>query len=197
MKNTPYPLFKYSYHKGNKTRHNTVTILKLSPCHFHITVAHASESTDMVQITVYPEINGEGRKWISAASTGRPSPRSYTSLTAARATGGFEFRQLPLSDSRCWGRLCGEGEAVGRANITEHQRMTKLCHQISILNFLFLKRMCLLWTHSQMVTSGRTDVRDQSPGPKFPLLDKCQHVDSYMIHAFLAPSPSVCMVFTV
>lgn len=48
-----------------------------------------------------------------------------------------------------------------------------------------------------MVTSGRMDFRDQFPSLKFPLFDKCQNMDSYMIHAFLAPSPSVCTIFTV
>lgn len=106
------------------------------------------------------------------------------------------IQTAPIKWQQMMGRLWGHA-AVGLANITEHQRITKLCHQISILNFLFLKRMFLLWTNSQMVTSGRTDIRDQSPGPKFPLFDKCQNMESYMIHAFLAPSPSMCTVFTV
>lgn len=40
---------------------------------------------------------------------------------------------------RLWGHA-----AVGLANITEHQQITKFCHQIFIFNFLFLKQMCLL-----------------------------------------------------
>lgn len=107
--------------------------------------------------------------------------QSYTNLTAAWMTGRFEFRQLQLCGSRCRGGCVGKDAAVGLGNVIEYQqRITKIRHKIATLNVLFLKWMSLLWKQSQMLVSGRTDIRDQFLVWKLPLLDKCRNMDSYM-----------------